>query len=104
MWAAQGTCYQGPINTGLIPASVFYMSVNSLSWGMPVSCNEVPMNPEKVDHSEIKGTSELFSCPFLCPCYPEAQLSAAGHLGCLSSGSMLGSAVWAGLAAPPSSV
>lgn len=69
-------------------------------WGMPVSCNEVPMNPEIVDHGEIKGTSELLSCPSLCPCYPKAQLSAAGHLGCLCSGSMLGSAVWAGLAAP----
>lgn len=66
---------------------------------MPVSCNEVPMNPEKVDHSEIKKDIGIAFLP-LCPCCPEAQLSAAGHLACLCLGSMLGSAVWARLAAP----
>jgi hypothetical protein len=34
-----------------------------LFWGIPVSCSEVQMNPDKVDHSEIrKRASELLSC------------------------------------------
>lgn len=61
---------------------------------------DVQMNSEKADHSEIRKKGIRIAVLPLCPCCPEAQLSAAGYLGCLCSGSMLESAVWAGLAAP----
>lgn len=92
MWAAQGTLYQGHITAGLCYSfcGAYLFHVMKSKW--------IQRKWTTVRFKKKKDTRIVF-LP-LCPCCPKAQLSAAGCLGCLYPGSMLGSAVWGGLAGP----